>query len=246
LDFTIVSLRTNPDLVGEAERVLAGNWPLFTLHGEGGARLWPRITADFAEHQVVMVGDDGRAMAVAYSVPFAWDGTDGDLPTGWDDVLQRAVADLDAGRAPTAASALSVTIDAPHRGKGLSTPMITAVKRAAAERGLAPFIVPVRPTRKSAYPLTPMERYIRWTNEDGSPFDPWVRVHWRAGASVIGVCPQSMRITGSVSDWEDWTGMRFPETGEYIVPGGLVPVSISTEQDHGLYLEPNVWMLHKN
>jgi hypothetical protein len=71
-------------------------------------------------------------------------------------------------------------------------------------------------------------------------------VHWRAGASVIGVCPQSMRITGSVSDWEDWTGMRFPETGEYIVPGGLVPVSISTEQDQGLYMEPNVWMLHKN
>jgi len=55
-----------------------------------------------------------------------------------------------------------------------------------------------------------------------------------------------MRITGSVSDWEDWTGMRFPETGEYIVPGGLVPVSISTEQDQGLYMEPNVWMLHKN
>jgi hypothetical protein len=112
LDFTIVSLRTNPDLVGEAERVLAGNWPLFTLHGEGGARLWPRITADFAEHQVVMVGDDGRAMAVAYSVPFAWDGTDGDLPTGWDDVLQRpSPITTPGGRRPR-----------PRRSRSRSTP----------------------------------------------------------------------------------------------------------------------------
>jgi GNAT superfamily N-acetyltransferase len=229
--------------VKEAERVEIENWPAFALNGEVARRLWPRVTTEFAEHHMVMVDDDGRAMAVAYSVPFVWDGTD--LPGGWDDVVQRSVADLDAGGVPTAASALSVTVDEPHRGKKLSVIMIEAVKGAAAARGLDLLMVPVRPTRKSAYPLTPMERYLRWTGDDGSPFDPWIRVHWRAGASVVGICQDSMRVTGSVSDWEEWTAMRFPETGEYIVPGALVPVSISAEQDQGRYVEPNVWMLHK-
>jgi hypothetical protein len=245
LDPAIFSFRDRPDLVGEAERVLIENWPRFTLYSEVSTRLWPRITAELAEHQMVMAGRDGRALAVAYSVPFAWDGTDADLPAGWDDVLQRAVADLDAGRAPTAASALSVTVDAPHRGSGRSPAMIAAVKAAAAARGLSPFLVPVRPTGKTTYPLIPMERYIRWTRDDGSPFDPWIRVHWRAGASVVGVCAESMRIRGSVSDWEDWTGLRLPESGEYVIPGALVPLSISTEHDQGLYVEPNLWMLHK-
>ena len=53
-----------------------------------------------------------------------------------------------------------------------------------------------------------------------------------------------MRVEGSVSDWESWTGMRFPETGHYVVPGALVPVAIDVERDTGLYLEPNVWMVH--
>ena len=38
--------------------------------------------------------------------------------------------------------------------------------------------------------------------------------------------------------------MTFPETGAYVVPGALVPVEIDRERDEGLYVEPNVWMIH--
>ncbi len=38
--------------------------------------------------------------------------------------------------------------------------------------------------------------------------------------------------------------MRFPESGQYIVPGALVPVEIDRENDTGRYVEPNVWMKH--
>jgi len=48
-----------------------------------------------------------------------------------------------------------------------------------------------------------------------------------------------------VSDWENWTGMRFPESGDYVVPEALVPVRIDREVDTGLYVEPNVWMHHR-
>jgi hypothetical protein len=38
--------------------------------------------------------------------------------------------------------------------------------------------------------------------------------------------------------------MAFPESGQYVVEGALVPVEIDRERDRGLYVEPNVWMLH--
>jgi hypothetical protein len=92
--------------------------------------------------------------------------------------------------------------------------------------------------------LTPIGRYVHWERDDGLPFDPWLRVHARLGAEILGIAPASMDIRGTVGDWEAWTGMAFPESGEYVVPGALVPVTIDCEADLGVYVEPNVWMSH--
>jgi hypothetical protein len=53
-----------------------------------------------------------------------------------------------------------------------------------------------------------------------------------------------MVITGSLAEWEQWTKMRFPESGAYVVPGALQPVMIDCEKDLGRYEDPNVWMRH--
>ena len=54
-----------------------------------------------------------------------------------------------------------------------------------------------------------------------------------------------MIITGTVSEWEGWTDMRFPESGAYVVvEGALQPVEMDLERDLGIYAEPNVWMRH--
>jgi hypothetical protein len=37
--------------------------------------------------------------------------------------------------------------------------------------------------------------------------------------------------------------MRFPDDGEYTVPGALVPVTFTNGR--GVYVEPNVWMRHR-
>jgi hypothetical protein len=47
-----------------------------------------------------------------------------------------------------------------------------------------------------------------------------------------------------IESYMQWAEMAFPETGSYVVPGALVPVEIDRERDEGLYLEPNVWMVH--
>jgi hypothetical protein len=71
-----------------------------------------------------------------------------------------------------------------------------------------------------------------------------MRVHAQLGAILIGPCHHSMRIVGSVQEWADWTGLLFPGSGQYIVPEALVPVTIDRDADEGLYVEPNVWMVH--
>jgi hypothetical protein len=53
-----------------------------------------------------------------------------------------------------------------------------------------------------------------------------------------------MRIAGTVAEWETWTGMRFPESGDYVFPAGLAPLHVDTKRDIGEYWEPNVWLLH--
>jgi hypothetical protein len=90
-----------------------------------------------------------------------------------------------------------------------------------------------------------MGNYLTWQDDDGLPFDPWLRVHVRAGARIVKACSQSMVISRSVADWQEWTGLVFPESGRYIVPQALVPVEINREENRGIYIEPNVWIEHQ-
>jgi len=243
---SIHTFAERPDLVAPSHQVMAAGWPDFILASQVAARHWPRVLAEFAAYQVALVDPtSGAVIGVGHSVPLVWDQTAAGLPAGWDDTLERAVADHDQRQTPTAAAALSITLAASHLRQGLSRHLIQALRTVAAAHGLASLVAPVRPSLKSRYPLTPMERYLRWTDPEGAPFDPWLRVHWRMGGESLGVCAASMRITGSVADWEQWTDMRFPESGSYIVPGALTPVHIDRERDLGGYVEPNVWIHHR-
>ena len=89
-----------------------------------------------------------------------------------------------------------------------------------------------------------IERYVAWRRDDGVLFDPWLRVHQRLGAQPLGIAPATVTVSGTVADWEEWTGLAFPASGSYVVPGALQPVSIDREQDLGLYEDHNLWMEH--
>ncbi len=84
---------------------------------------------------------------------------------------------------------------------------------------------------------------MSWRRADGSHFDPWIRVHELVGGEIIAAAPQSMTIRGSAAEWEEWTGMPFPDDGEYVFPGCLAPVTF--DGGIGTHVEPNVWMLHR-
>lgn len=242
--YTVVTHAERPDLDHDDWDWFRGAWPAFMLHDPVCNELWHHLTEDFPQHQIYLLDGQGRGMGVGNAIPFTWDGRTESLPEGIDGVFPAAVRDHAEGRSPTALSAIQAVVHPDLQGQGLSRGIIQAMADTARAAGLSALVAPVRPTHKSRYPLTPMDRYVTWTRDDRLPFDPWMRVHARLGAENVGVCRRSMTITGSVTDWEKWAGMAFPESGDYVVPGALVPVAINRERDEGVYVEPNVWMRH--
>jgi len=238
------TLAERPELREDMSRINPSVWPEFMLHDPVADEHWLKLYEQFAEFQFVLCDETGEALACGNAIPFAWASMAGQWPRGWDAVFECAVADYAAGRAPDALSALQATVAKEHQGQGLSREVLKGMRRIAAARGFATLVAPVRPSLKSQYPLTPIENYIRWPGPEGLLFDPWLRTHQRLGAEAMSIAPESMRITGTVGEWEAWTELHFPESGPYIVPGALTPVTIDRKRDCGRYVEPNVWMRH--
>ena len=223
---------------------LDGAWPEFMYHDTVLNRLFGRVIDEYAEYQFY-VWDDEREEVVGAgnALPAAWDGDAASLPDGGIDAVVEARFAEEAPKS-TMLCALQIVISPDCRGQGLSRRMIGRMGEIGREHGLNTLIAPVRPSLKHRYPLAPMERYLDWRRPDGTHLDPWLRTHERLGAGIVKVAPQSMRVPGTIAEWEEWAEMEFPETGAYVVPGALVPVEIDHERDEGLYVEPNVWMVH--
>ncbi len=242
--YVIVTGQERPDLLERGDSVFGLVWPEFMMHGVVANQFWARLYTDFAEYQFVLLNPGTEdIVAVGNSLPLYWDGEK--LPDeGWDWAVHTGFEQRTSGIAPNTLCALSITIFPEYHNRGISPAAVKAMIAIGKANGPGHLIAPVRPNFKSQYPITSMERYVRWTREDGLPFDPWMRVHARLGAETIGVCPRAFRVEGSVAQWEEWAGMKFPETGQYVIPVALVPVEIDREADKGIYLEPNVWMVH--
>jgi hypothetical protein len=54
-----------------------------------------------------------------------------------------------------------------------------------------------------------------------------------------------MRVSGTICEWEEWTGIALPDSGNYVIPLALAPLTVNRETDQATYLEPNVWVEHR-
>jgi GNAT superfamily N-acetyltransferase len=237
---------TRAELTGSQPHAsgLEGAWPAFMYHDPVLNELFGRVISEFAEFQFYAWDDERKeVVGVGNAIPTAWDGDVASLPDGGVDAVVQARFTEEA-QSPTVLCALQILIAPDYRGQGLSSRMIERMAEIGRDHGLETLIAPVRPNLKHRYPLAPMERYITWRRPDGTHLDPWLRTHERVGAPIVKVAPESMRVPGTIAEWEEWAGMAFPETGSYVVPGALVPVEVDRERDQGLYVEPNVWMVH--
>jgi hypothetical protein len=220
-------------------------WPEYNLHGDVMNRYWGRLTDELPDFQFVLYDDaDDQVLAEGHTIPCRWDGTTAGLGPGIDHAIAGGFSLHETGGVPNALCALAAEVLPGQRRRGLSAVVVRAMARLAAGAGLSHLVAPVRPSWKGRYPLAPIERYVRWTTADGEAFDPWIRVHVRMGGEILAPIPRSLRITGSVADWESWTELAYPESGDYVFPHGLATVAIDCEADTGSYWEPNVWIAH--
>jgi GNAT superfamily N-acetyltransferase len=229
-----------PDLDEQGSRLIGDAFPEYNYHGDVLNRYWGRLTEERPDFQFHLVGDGEEILARGHSIPVRWDGAVDGLPDGIDGAIAGGFGESGANTL----CALLIAIPRDLQQRGLSSAALEAMVAIARRHGLGSLIAPVRPTWKVRYPLVPIERYAEWRRDDGLLFDPWLRVHERLGATLLRAEPRSLRITGTVAEWESWTAMSFPETGEYWFPGGLATVAIDRGADEGRYWEPNVWMRH--
>lgn len=246
-DYEVVTISERPEVIELINSVTSGAWHAFMYEDPMSRQYWGDMLAYFPEFTFALLErDSGAIMAMGNSIPIVWKEPVANLPKrGWDWALEHGCTMAAAGKTPTTLCAIQIAIAADYRGKGVSQRAVSVMRNLAAQNGLDMLVAPVRPNLKAQYPLVPMERYIRWRRPDGLAFDAWLRVHERAGADIIKVAGESMRITGTIAEWEDWAGMVFPESGDYVIPGALNPVSIDLEGNLGTYIEPNVWMRHR-
>ena len=230
-----------PELLEPAWERTRDTLPEYNNHGDVLNEYWPRLTDERPDFQFHLVDEEDAILARARSVPLRWDGTIRDLPAGIDGAIARG---FDEGGA-NVLCALVIMVPNDVQSRGISRLAVQGMAEIARRHGLGSLIAPVRPSWKERYPLVPIERYAGWRRPDGLLFDPWMRVHERLGATVLKPEPQSLRITGTVGEWESWTAMSFPESGDYWFPRGLTTLHVDRDEDHGSYWEPNVWLHHR-
>jgi GNAT superfamily N-acetyltransferase len=241
-EFRVVTNSEHPELEAQVQE-FRGEWPEFIFHDPVSAAHVDRVQEYFPQYDVLLLDGD-QVVAGGWGVPLAWDASVATLPDGYDGGLVRAVNGHENGVAPDTLSVMAAAVKSGSQGGGLAGRVLAALRERAHEHGLERVIAPVRPTLKTRYPLTPMDRFAGWLRDDGLHIDPWIRTHQRLGATILAPAPRSMIIRGSVAEWEEWTGMLFPETARYVVPQALDLVSIDREQDEGIYEETNLWMRH--
>lgn len=241
-------IRTNDieDYRSQAGNIAETSWPEFMLQDPIANEHWHELFDRFNEYQFALLDTEkNRMAAMANSLPFFWDKPLEDLPEGgWDWVFLRAIEDHKKGTKLNIQSAIQINIHPEYQGQGLSPVMVNAMREIGRSKGFQNLVAPVRPSQKSKYPLTKIDDYIKWKTDGGLPLDAWLRVHVRAGAKIIKPCHQAMTIRGTVAEWEKWTGLKFPQSGMYVVAGALIPIEMDAENNVGVYIEPNVWMVH--
>lgn len=245
MDYKVLLTKDKKELIEVHNKITRESWPEFMLHDSISNNYWTDLFKVFPDFQFLLTLKN-EIVGAANSIPFYWGKNLKELPEeGWNWVLEKGFLDKAKNRKPNMLSGLQIVIRDKFRGKGISSIIIKEMIKITRNKGFRYLIIPVRPSLKSKYPEISIEEYIGWKRADKLPFDPWIRAHFKLGGKIIKPCHRAMYISGSISDWENWTDRKFSGKDEYLVKGALVPIKINYSKNIGEYFEPNVWIAHE-
>ena len=226
------------------ERLFAEGFPAFITADPEVKKYIARVRDYFPQLDMILMSEDGQPAATGWGVPIEWTDDVADLPPSFADILRVAVQAHESGTDTNAFVICGGVVHPELKGTGTATELVRALVETGQDHGMTRVLAPLRPTRKHLYPLISIEEYASWVRDDGLPFDPWLRLHMRAGGRVIALAPAAQAMTGSVQEWEQWARMSLPATGQYVIPDGMSVLHIDTAADVGTYTEPNIWVRH--
>ncbi|WP_058498978.1 N-acetyltransferase [Legionella gratiana] len=203
-----------------------------------------KVYERYPDFQISLLNEERELIGIANSIPLTWTNSFSELPNeGLNWIMDTGLKREQNIRSANTLGALSITVAPADRNQGISKILLHYLKRVAITHDLMSLIVPARPNLKSMYPLIPIEQYITWKKE-GLIFDPWLRTHCSLGAHLINICHRSACITATIEQWEQWTGVKFPNDGDYVIKEALTPVKMDYMNNLGTYIEPNVWVYY--
>lgn len=240
MNYQIHTLKDRPDLFEDFQELNRKSWPDFIIYGDTYS--WDRYYEGLSEFLLLLTDINDLLIGGGFTVPVSWNGELDDLPLSIEKIIETGLKSK--GSPVNTLIPVAALVEKRARGENISAEILKQMKLLAIEHRFQNLIVPVRPTWKTRYPLQSIESYATWQNKDGLLYDPWLRTHQRLGATVIKCVDSTLKIEGTIKDWENWTGMIFSESGEYIVKQALQPVKIDVESNVGVYHEPSVWIQH--
>lgn len=242
--FSVEPFHLRPRPTAELDALFAGGWPAFIEADDVAARHLPTVRLTFGDLEIALL-QDRVLVAAGWGVPISWNGTAEGLPAGYSDTLARAITTHQAETRPNTLVVCAAQVRPDAKRTGLAAALLEGLIEIGRAAGLSQVIAPLRPTVKHRYPLTPIEDYASWTRADGSAFDPWLRTHLRMGARLLGTHPASQTFTGTVQQWQEWSGLDLPGDGAYVVPDALAPLHVDRVADLGTCTEPTIWVQHR-
>ena len=243
MEFQIKRLVNFPELKDEFQELINQNWDEIGTLDDVGWENWFDFIDSNTSYQFGVYGD-GKLAGVGNCAPI-WEEKDlNELPDrGWQWALRNS---LEQGKGkPIYVSAISATISKDFRGMRISQKILEEFKKIAGEVGANALIAPVRPTKKSEYPLISMEDYITWKREDGTNFDSWLRIHEGIGGEIKRISKSAMVVTRTVDEWKEIMEKDIQSSGLYLMPGAHCPIKIDLEKNIGVYEEDGVWIHHR-
>ncbi len=234
-------LADDPALAGRMAVLEDESFPAYLNEEPIWLRVRDRIFAEFAPYHLFLIDSDtGDTVGVSINVPFHWDESTPDLPT-YNGLLTRCLDERVAGIKPTALCAILGAVTPNYRSKGVFKRVFSETRLLLERHGIRHFLSPVRPSNKHLYPNFGIDEFLAWRTPDGSLIDPWINSFEQQGAKFLAVAHDAITVTAPIAQWTAWTGMQFPVSGEFVVPGGhrLLRVDLPAGSAH--YAEDHAW-----
>jgi hypothetical protein len=207
--------------------------------------IWLKVQEDIfanfsAYHLFLIDAETNDTVGVSINVPLCWNGLPEDLPT-YNGLLTRCLDEHQAGRKPTALCAILGAVSPSYRSKGVFKRVFAETTELLKKHDIRHFLSPVRPSNKQLYPNFDIADFLSWRSPDGQLIDPWLNSFEQQGAKFLGIARDAITVNAPVEQWTKWTGMQFPVSGDFVIPGGHRMLKVDRASGVARYAEDHVW-----